>query len=311
MKKNVFFLFILTLFFSCNTETNPPTNQKKGYDSYFKIQTIGGENSNYKVAFPAWNEYSETLLGEQHGIVEPISMMNSFNDNFKTYINSINFSDSFKSKYDTDIEFKKYTDYTTDISIDYSENFDGLINNLYDVCAPVFADITDTIHISDNAKLDKMHFLSYYNAINNEAYKLGCSDNFINGSEGKTLYDETKADLIDGWNYAHSEESYNVAAPCELYQTTINQNGETCEVVNPQVVQQMNLMLAGAANKMGVELNDLQNIMNLALVRQTLDAVHDYTRITTDHSVHQENNLIDVIKNTAEAQASTQNEISR
>lgn len=291
MKKNVFFLFILTLFFSCNTETYPPTNQKKGYDSYFKIQTIGGENSNYKVAFPAWYEYLDTVPNE----IEPIDMMNSFNGNFKTYINGIKFSDSFKNKYNTDIEFKDFDSLNTSTAYKYNKNFDNLIDSLYDVCAPVFADITENIQISDNAKLDKMHFLSYYKAINNEAYKLGCSDNFINGSEGKTLYDETKADLIDGWNYAHSEESYNVAAPCELYQTTINQNGETCEVVNPQVVQQMNLMLAGAANKMGVELADLQNIMNLALVRQTLDAVHDYTRITTDHSVHQENNLIDVI----------------
>ena len=307
MKKNVFFLFILTLFFSCNTETYPPTKQKKGYDSYFKIQTIGGENSNYKVAFPAWYEYLDTVPYE----IEPISMLNSFNGNFKKYIQNIDFSDSFKSKYDTDIEFKKYTDYTTDISIDYSENFDGLIDNLYDVCAPVFEDITENIQISDNAKIDKMHFLSYFNAINNEAYKLGCSDNFYNGSEEKKLYDETKADLIDGWNYAHSEESYNVAAPCELYQTTINQNGETCEVVNPQVVQQMNFILAGAANKMGVEIADLQNIINLALVRQTLDAVHDYTRITTKHSVHQENNLIDVIRNTTVTQVSTQNQISR
>ena len=143
--------------------------------------------------------------------------------------------------------------------------------------------------------MDKLHFSCYFDAINNEAYKLGCSDNFINGSEEKTLYDETKANLVDGWNYAHSEEGYNVAAPCELYQTTINQNGETCEVVNPQVVQQMNLMLAGAANKMGVEFSDLQNIMNLALVRQTLDAVHDYTRVVTDHSNHTEQSLVDVI----------------
>lgn len=304
MKKNVFFLFILTLFFSCNTETYPPTNQKKGYDSYFKIQTIGGENSNYKVAFPAWNEYSETLLGEQQGIVEPISMMNSFNDNFKTYINSINFSDSFKSKYDTDIEFKKYTDYTTDISIDYSENFDGLINNLYDICAPVFADITENIQISDDATLDQKRFYYYYRAINNEAYKDGYSDRFDYSSDsnyqGKTYYTDEKDNIISGWANINN----NSTAPIADIET---------DMVNgcPQVIQQMNLMLTGAANKMGVELNDLQNIMNLALVRQTLDAVHDYTRITTDHSVHQENNLIDVIKNTAEAQASTQNEISR
>ena len=305
MKKNVFFLFILTLFFSCNTETYPPTNQKKGYDSYFKIQTIGGENSNYKVAFPAWNEYSETLLGEQQGIVEPISMLNSFNGNFKTYINSIKFSDSFKNKYNTDIEFKNFNDLTDiDNSVDYSENFDNLIDSLYDVCAPVFADITENIQISDNATLDQKRFYYYYRAINNEAYKGGYSDNFDYSSgsydQGKTYYTDEKDNIISGWEYINN----NSTAPIADIETDMA-NG--C----PQIVQQMNLMLTGAANKMGVELADLQNIMNLALVRQTLDAVHDYTCITTDHSVHQENNLIDVIKNTAEAQASTQNEISR
>ena len=80
----------------------------------------------------------------------------------------------------------------------------------------------------------------------------------------------------------------------------------------PQIVQQMNLMLTGAANKMGVELADLQNIINLALARKTLDAVHDYTLITTEHSSHDEKSLVDTIGNTILAQeASTQNEISR
>lgn len=302
MKKNVFFLFILTLFFSCNTETYPPTNQKKGYDSYFKIQTIGGENSNYKVAFPAWYEYLDTVPNE----IEPIDMMNSFNGNFKTYINGIKFSDSFKNKYNTDIAFKNFNDLTDiDNSVDYSENFDNLIDSLYDVCAPVFADITENIQISDDATLDQTRFYYYYRAINNEAYKDGYSDRFDYSSgsndQGKTYYTNEKDNIISGWANINN----NSTAPIADIET---------DMVNgcPQIVQQMNLMLAGAANKMGVELADLQNIMNLALVRQTLDAVHDYTLITTKHSSHDETSLVDTIGNTILAQeASTQNEISR
>lgn len=305
MKKNVFFLFILTLFFSCNTETYPPTKQKKGYDSYFKIQTIGGENSNYKVAFPAWNEYSETLLGEQQGIVEPISMLNSFNGNFKTYINGIKFSNSFKNKYNTDIEIKDFTDFTTENTIGYTKNFDRLIDNLYDVCAPVFADITENIQISNDATLDQTRFYYYYNAISNEAYKDGYSDEFDYSSgsnyQGKTYYTNEKNAIISGWANINN----NSTAPIADIETDMA-NG--C----PQIVQQMNLMLTGAANKMGVELADLQNIINLALARKTLDAVHDYTLITTEHSSHDEKSLVDTIGNTILAQeASTQNEISR
>jgi len=277
-----------------------PTKPGAKYDSYFKIQTIGGENSNYKVAFPAWYEYLDTVPNE----IEPIDMMNSFNGNFKTYINGIKFSDSFKNKYNTDIEIKDFTKFTIDNTISYTNNFDNLIDNLYDVCAPVFADITENIQISDNATLDQKRFYYYYRAINNEAYKSGYSDKFDYSSgsydQGKTYYTNEKDNIISGWANINN----NSTAPIADIETDMA-NG--C----PQVIQQMNLMLTGAANKMGVELADLQNIMNLALVRQTLDAVHDYTRITTDHSVHEENNLIDVIKNTAEAQASTQNEISR
>lgn len=294
MKKNVFFLFILTLFFSCNTETYPPTKQKKGYDSYFKIQTIGGENSNYKVAFPAWNEYLDTVPNE----IEPIDMMNSFNGNFKTYINGIKFSDSFKNKYNTDIEIKDFTDFTTENTIGYTKNFDRLIDNLYDVCAPVFEDITENIQISDNATLDQTRFYYYYNAISNEAYKDGYSDEFDYSSgsydQGKTYYTDEKNAIISGWANINN----NSTAPIADIETDMA-NG--C----PQIVQQMNLMLTGAANKMGVELADLQNIMNLALVRQTLDAVHDYTLFTTEHRGHDEKSLVDTIQ-----EAITQNEIS-
>ena len=301
MKKNVLFLFILTLFFSCNTETNPPTKQKKGYDSYFKIQTIGGENSNYKVAFPAWYEYLDTVPNE----IEPIDMMNSFNGNFKTYINGIKFSDSFKNKYNTDIEIKDFTKFTIENTISYTNNFDNLIDNLYDVCAPVLADITENIQISDDATLDQTRFYYYYNAISNEAYKDGYSDKFDYSSgsydQGKTYYTDEKNAIISGWANINN----NSTAPIADIETDMA-NG--C----PQIVQQMNLMLAGAANKMGVELNDLQNIMNLALARKTLDAVHDYTLITTEHSSHSEKSLVDTIGNTILAQeASTQNEISR
>lgn len=232
-------------------------------------------------------------------------MMNSFNGNFKTYINGIKFSDSFKNKYNTDIEFKDFDSLNTSTAYKYNKNFDNLIDSLYDVCAPVFADITENIQISDNATLDQKRFYYYYRAINNKAYKDGYSDNFDYSSgsydQGKTYYTDEKDNIISGWEYINN----NSTAPIADIETDMA-NG--C----PQIVQQMNLMLAGAANKMGVELADLQNIMNLALARQTLDAVHDYTLITTEHSSHDEKSLVDTIGNTILAQeASTQNEISR
>lgn len=260
------------------------------YDEYFHITTIGGENSPYKVAYPDNYEYNE--LND----FTAVKKLNDYQNNYKKYIESLPFSDEFKSKYVTSIGYKTFATYNNSANsiINVNESFDYLIENINDVCTPIFEEITKNIKISDDALLDQMRFMSYYNLVTNEAYKLGCSDYFnssTSSEQGKEYYDSVKADVIDGWNFAHSEEGYNVEAPITDLASDI-ENG--C----PQIIAEMDKMIVAAANKMGVTANDLRNVINLSLTMNSLDAVHEYTSATTGHTagdICPANTMLDVI----------------
>ena len=263
------------------------------YDEYFHITTIGGENSPYKVAYSDVSEYFASVNSSTDATLQ----LNSYSANFKSYVDNLEFTSDFIEKF-VDINvafdtFKDYNDSANGIS-HVNKNLDNAIENINNVCAPIFEEITKNIKITDNALLDQMHFMTYYNLVTNEAYKLGYSDYFnssTSSEQGKEYYDSVKADVIDGWNFAHSEEGYNVEAPIIDLASDI-ENG--C----PQIIAEMDKMIIAAANKMGVTANDLRNVINLSLTMNSLDAVHEYTSATTGHTAGNTcptNTMLDVI----------------
>lgn len=270
-----------------NTKLLPPPSEptEPTYDEYFHITTIGGENSPYKVAYPDVSEFNTE--NRDKTVEEQLNLRKA---NFKTYVENLEFSPEFLQKYNyiTTTSIFNGTQFTQ-----YSV-FDTEIYNINSMCAPIFEEITKNIKISDDALLDQMRFMSYYNLVTNEAYKLGCSDYFnssTSSEQGKEYYDSVKADVIDGWNFAHSEEGYNVEAPITDLASDI-ENG--C----PQIIAEMDKMIIAAANKMGVTANDLRNVINLSLTMNSLDAVHEYTSATAGHTAGDTcpaNTMLDVI----------------
>ncbi|MBP3449525.1 MAG: hypothetical protein J6K22_03575 [Spirochaetaceae bacterium] len=286
---------------------------------YFHVETIGGEGSAYKVAYPNWNDYRSTFTGE----VDPLKMMQDFQDNYENYINSLEFSDKFKAYctdkgYQTpaDIDFKTFDEYTSGLSTEttsYKNNFDYLIGSttddynksINDICKPIFEDITQNIiATSDNPALDKDSLWVCYRAFKLEDYKKAYKD-FENSSGyntfGKDYYDTEKQQIIDGWNWIYSTDSnYGATSPFNIY---ISENGT--EKLNPEAIQHINSMLTKAASRMNVNVNDLQNMINFSFVMDSLDAVHDYTSIGQSSSITQHNcntyptnEMLDIIDNT-------------
>lgn len=259
------------------------------YDEYFHINTIGGENSPYKVAYPDNYEYNE--LND----FTAVKKLNDYQNNYKKYTESLTFSDEFKSKYVTSIGYNTFDTYNNSANsiINVNESFDYLIENINNVCAPIFEEITKNIKISDNAALDKARFKYYYWAIENEAYKDACREYF--DTIGKDHYENEKNGtngIINSWEAAHTNRDLDV--PFDLY---ITENG--IETLNPEVIQQMDLMIQAAATRLQVSENDLRNVINLSITMDSLDAVHDYTSSTTNHTINQcpSNTMVDTIGN--------------
>ena len=280
----------------------------KHFDKWFKVETIGGEGSAYKVAYPDWDEYCDTLPGNavSGNTEDTIDMMNKFQDNYKKYIEELTFSDKFtayceKNGYQTpaDIEFKKFTEYgeglLTGTTVNCDENnFDYLIGatddeykkSINDICAPIFEDIIKNVRVSNfsnlddtlNATLDKSRFINYYDAIRNEVYKNSYGAKFTDTK--KLIYTETKTSIKNNIGRLN----VNCSTKFSIYKNEVTQNGEAVEIIDPDVVQQMDLMLDNAATNMGVEKTDLQNIINLSYVMDSLKTAHNLTSSYSEHS---------------------------
>lgn len=244
------------------------------YDEYFHITTIGGENSPYKVAYPDNYEYNE--LND----FTAVKKLNDYQKNYKKYIESLTFSDEFKSKYVTDITFNTFGNYNNaaESIINVNENFDYLIGtvnddvlgSINDVCAPVFKDITNNLD-----GIDKDYLYVYYKAIKNEAKKYDYPSNTNDETSEYTTTKKYEIKIFDG----------NSAIPFDsFYLTATNQSGNASEVINPQVAQELSLVLQKAADKMGVKQTDLENIVNLSFVGDTLEMVHDCVNTLSGHN---------------------------
>lgn len=252
------------------------------YDEYFHITTIGGENSPYKVAYPDDSEYISSITN-----YSAVENLNDYQKNYKKYIESLTFSDEFKSKYVTSIGYNTFDTYNNSANsiINVNKGFDYLIENINNVCAPIFEDITKNIKISDNASFDKDTLNLCYQAISNEAEKKAYSDNFNSNQEAQTKYNNTK-DFLATFNGMEELPFTN--------KYFYDESG----VINPEVAEQMDLMIVAAANKMGVTANDLRNFINLTLTMNSLEAVDEYTSTTTGHTAGDTcptNTMLDVI----------------
>ena len=246
---------------------------------YFHVETVGGEGSAYKVAYPDWNDYRNTFTGE----VDPLKMMQDFQDNFENYINSLEFSDKFKAYcadkgYQTpaDIDFKTFDDYTTGLSTEttsYKNNFDYLIGSttddynksINDICKPIFKDITQNIiATSDNPALGKELTYWYYEAVRNEARKYAIDN--LNSETAEYITQKNKIKTLN-----------TSLLPFDSFYQEVNKNGEIIEVINPEVAKQMDLMLQKAADNMGIKLSDAQNMFNVSYIMDKLEQTHDHT----------------------------------
>lgn len=254
------------------------------YDEYFHITNIGGENSPYKVAYPDVSEYFASVNSSTDATLQ----LNSYSANFKSYVDNLEFTSDFIQKFgDINVAFDTFKDYNDSANgiSHVNKNLDNAIEDINNVCAPIFEEITKNIKISDNTALDKQLFSLYYKAISIEAEKAGYSDYFNSDQEAQTKYDETKAECTkyDGNTKLPFTNKY-------FY----DESG----VINPEVAEQMDLMIVAAANKMGVTANDLRNVINLSLTMNSLDAVHEYTSATTGHTAGDTcptNTMLDVI----------------
>lgn len=260
-----------------NTKLLPPPSEptEPTYDEYFHITTIGGENSPYKVAYPDVSEFN--IENRDKTVEEQLNLRKA---NFKTYVENLEFSPEFLQKYNyittTSIFNAQFTQYSV---------FDTEIYNINSMCTPIFEEITKKIKISDNAALDKDTLTLCYQAISNEAEKEAYSDYFNSEQEAQTKYNNTK-DFLATFNGMEELPFTN--------KYFYDESG----VINPEVAEQMDLMIVAAANKMGVTANDLRNVINLSLTMNSLDAVHEYTSATSGHTagdICPANTMLDVI----------------
>ncbi len=258
------------------------------YPDWFQEEHIGGEDSPYKIAYPNWSKYIDDITTTE---VEPITMLNDFNNEFKKYIESFIFSEDFN--FNTTINFKSFSNTNSDITINYTENFDYLIGSvndnisgsINDICAPVFKDI-----ISNLNDIDQQLLYVYYKALKNEAKKYNYIDNT---TEITSTYTDTKNNeikLFDG----------NESIPFNsFYHTVTDKDGKNSEVINPQVATEMTNILQKAANNNKELLSNYQNIVNLSFVSDMLEMTDNYTTQITKHSSCKDhtNQMTGVIEN--------------
>ena len=265
---------------SCGDSTYNGTYNVALYDDYFKIVNIGGEDSGYTIAYPDNSEYERSFYYSPYLSGD----YNNYSGNFKSYIESFTFSDAFREKYASvfngdkvNIEWREFAEssYGENYAAEY--DFLYLINQLTTLCTPAFEDMIETFltnyewtltGYNDYDCLKGYEFYIYYVTMILSSYNYGYSGATYNGSKWSDYESSIKDDVINLWNRLFSEEIFNTTPPIADIASDIN-NG--C----PLIVEQMNIHLAYAAEKMQVELTDLQNLLNLSFIIETLEPIGD------------------------------------
>ena len=264
---------------SCGDSTYNGTYNVALYDDYFKIVNIGGEDSGYTIAYPDNSDYQYSFYDTTTS-----GNYNNYSGNYKSYIESLTFSEAFREKYASvfngdkvNIEWREFAEssYGENYAAEY--DFLYLINQLTTLCTPAFEDMIETFltnyewtltGYNDYDCLKGYEFYIYYVTMILSSYNYGYSGATYNGSKWSDYESSIKDDVINLWNRLFSEEIFNTTPPIADIASDIN-NG--C----PLIVEQMNIHLAYAAEKMQVELTDLQNLLNLSFIIETLEPIGD------------------------------------
>ncbi|MBQ7905419.1 MAG: hypothetical protein IJ361_06655 [Spirochaetaceae bacterium] len=255
------------------------------YESWFKETTIGGEGSPIKIRY--------VDLIEQPDSGTPAEKNQDRVDQYKKYI----------------VSFTIYNE-LTNVKLDNTvDSFDALIgstddensyynkNGINDICKPAIEKITQNISNSGNV-IDKTLFKMYYEAISNEAYRLGfCADittkKTLDGSEPENSFEkkyiQAKANC--------SKYDGNDKIPFE-YKYFYLENGE----LNPEVVEEFDSMIQTVATKLGYEdTTELYKCVNLSILGNVINGTHDYDASSINHSISgtcTENEMVNVISGT-------------
>ena len=264
---------------SCGDSTYNGTYNVALYDDYFKIVNIGGEDSGYTIAYPDNSDYQYSFYDTTTS-----GNYNNYSGNYKSYIESLTFSEAFREKYASvfngdkvNIEWREFAESSYGESYATEYDFLYLINQLTTLCTPAFEDMIETFltnyewtltGYNDYDCLKEYEFYIYYVTMILSSYNYGYSGATYNGSKWSDYESSIEDDVIDLWNRLFSEEIFNTTPPIADIASDIN-NG--C----PLIVEQMNIHLAYAAEKMQVELTDLQNLLNLSFIIETLEPIGD------------------------------------
>lgn len=262
---------------SCGDSTYNGTYNVALYDDYFKIVNIGGEDSGYTIAYPDNSDYSfydTTTSGDY----------NNYSGNYKSYIESFTFSEAFREKYASvfngdkvNIEWREFDESSYGESYATEYDFLYLINQLTTLCTPAFEDIYEsllttyewTIQINDRyGSLEGMQYRLYYITMLLLAYNNGYAGATYNDSKWSNFETFIQEHIVEKWNLIHSNIGFNVTPPIADILSDINND---CHLI----VEQMDILLSTVANQMQVELSDLQNIVNLSLLIETLEPIGD------------------------------------
>lgn len=248
--------------------------------TWFKTENIGGESSPYKTCYIDVSEFNEENRDKTQ-----IDQFNLRRNEFQKYINDLGF---------TDIQLMKFgenNDQANNITT-VDNNFDTSVYRIKDYCDDIIKDITKNINISNNKTLNQQQFVNYYKAIKEKAYFDAYSDNA--DSIIKESYTNAKDNIKTAWTNIHTY--HNTTAPIpSIYQEVTDENGNVSEVISPEVITQLNLMLESAAPNTGKDIKFLQNVLNLSWVIDSIDAVHDYTK--TETCDYTNNTMEDIISN--------------
>lgn len=265
---------------SCGDSTYNGTYNVALYDDYFKIINIGGEDSGYTIAYPDNSEYERSFYYSPYLSGD----YNNYSGNYKSYIESLTFSEAFREKYASvfngdkvNIEWREFDESSYGESYAAEYDFLYLINQLTTLCTPAFEDIYEsllttyewTIQINDRyGSLEGMQYRLYYITMLLLAYNNGYAGATYNDSKWSNFETFIQEHIVEKWNLIHSNRGFNVTPPIADILSDINND---CHLI----VEQMDILLATVANQMQVELSDLQNIVNLSLLIETLEPIGD------------------------------------
>lgn len=245
------------------------------YPTWFEEKNIGGENSPIKIRYVNLDAQPDSGTAAEKN-------QDRVNQ-YKKYIKSFTLNNELSNvKLDNTVDSFDALIGSTNENAYYDKN------GINDVCAPAIEKITQNISNSGNI-IDKTLFKMYYQAISNEAYRIGYGyDDINNNNEAKAKYEETQ-------NFLAQLNGNEILPFANKY--FYNESGE----LNPEVVTAFDAAIQTAATKLGYEdTTELYKYINLSLTGNAIKGTHDYDASSINHTISDtcpENEMMDVIKN--------------